>query len=381
MQTSQPRFAMLLAACLLLLSIVHGHVTGQSPEGFPPDDGNDARRVHAAPANLGHEVSRSSSTALSTGTSADEPSTTSEITPSPAKTSTSQPANAKPVPARDGLTGNLLLARAVRDIAQHRSIVANIRHRLRLFGHELVGSGTYQQVDIGPDRLLRLELKIPLDDQITSVTQICDARFLWIQRTMPSDHGVTQTEISRIDLDKVRSAAASQIHGKNLFHDGLLLGQGGIPQLLIELERHFAFREVRAAIWQDVPVWITWGAWKPEILNRLIPHQEGDIADPPRVTSLPPHMPHLATVVLGRDDLLPYQIEYRRKQGTADENGFAQLDDADTVPILTMELFAVEVGGAIDPRQFAFNSGDRLVVDGTSDYLLRATSPDVRREE
>lgn len=380
MQRSQPRFAMLLAACSLLT--VLGQVLGQSRQFPPTEGGNGVFTATSLPTSVAGEQLRSPPATMTDTSTGARPTVTEQVTPpramvpatSPTK-NTNTTSTQSAVASTNALAGNRLLADAVRDIARHRSIVANIRHRLRLFGHELVGSGTYQQVDIGPDRLLRLELKIPLDDQITSVTQICNARFLYVQETMPNGRGATQTKISRIDLDKVRTAAASDIYGKDIYHDGLLLGQGGLPQLLIELERHFAFYEVRAATWHDVPVWITWGEWKPEVLNRLVPNAAAELDGPRRVAKLPPHMPHIATVVLGREDLLPYQFEYRRKKDSADvQDGSALLDDAHTEPVLTMELFAVEVGGVIDPRQFAFNAGDRLVVDGTRDYLLRATS-------
>ena len=42
--------------------------------------------------------------------------------------------------ADNSFAGNLLLSKAVEQLAQHRSIVAKIRHRVDLFGHELIGS-------------------------------------------------------------------------------------------------------------------------------------------------------------------------------------------------------------------------------------------------
>ena len=48
-------------------------------------------------------------------------------------------------------------------------------------------------------------MKIPLDDQITSIQQVCDSRFLWLQQTMPDKLRGERTVISRIDLDEIRA--------------------------------------------------------------------------------------------------------------------------------------------------------------------------------
>ncbi len=176
-------------------------------------------------------------------------------------------------PTENSFAGNRLLSQAVKQLGKHRTIVAKIRHRVDLFGHELVGSGTYRQLDVGQDRLLRLELKIPLDNQMTSIQQVCDSRYLWTQQTMPDKLRGERTTISRIDLNEVRRAAFDDSFG--IPSDGLLIGQGGLPQLLIELERHFAFHHVRPGTLHQVPVWIMWGEWKPSVLQLLFGDSSG----------------------------------------------------------------------------------------------------------
>jgi len=42
-------------------------------------------------------------------------------------------------------TGEELMERVVRQISQHQSVSAQIRHRVHLFGQKLVGSGVYLQ--------------------------------------------------------------------------------------------------------------------------------------------------------------------------------------------------------------------------------------------
>jgi hypothetical protein len=285
-------------------------------------------------------------------------------------------------PADNSFAGNRLLSKAVKQLGQHRSIVAKIRHRVDLFGHELIGSGTYRQLDVDQDRLLRLELKIPLDDQMTSIQQVCDSRFLWLQQTMPDKQRGERTTISRIDLDEIRRAAFDVSNSLVTGHDGLLIGQGGLPQLLIELERHFAFHDVRPGTLHQVPVWITWGEWKPAALQLLFGEHNADQAQDTQpdelLARLPRHVPHSAMVILGKQDLFPYQIEYRRsKDAGRTGNVMSVIETADSRAMVTMELFEVQLGAVIDPIQFVFKPGDRPFVNRTRDYLKRYSRSEI----
>ena len=285
-------------------------------------------------------------------------------------------------PTENRFAGNLLLSRAVKQLAQHGSIVAKIRHRVDLFGNELIGSGTYRQLDVGQDRLLRLELKIPLGNQITSIQQVCDSRFLWLQQTMPDKLRSERTTISRIDLNEIRRATFNDSNSLVNRRDGLLIGQGGLPQLLIELERHFAFHEVRSGTLHQVPVWITWGKWKPAALRLLFGgngvEQEPGGKQDELLTKLPRHVPHSAMVILGKQDLFPYQFEYRRsKDAHQPRNATSVIEKTDSRAIVTMELFEVQLGAAIDPIQFVFKPGDRPWIDRTRDYLTRLSRSEI----
>jgi len=284
--------------------------------------------------------------------------------------------------ADNSFAGNLLLLKAVDQLAQHRSIVAKIRHRVDLFGHELIGSGTYRQLDVDQYRLLRLELKIPLDDQITSILQVCDSRFLWLQQTMPDKLRGVRTIISRVDLDEIRRATVDDSNSLVIRPDNLLIGQGGLPQLLIELERHFAFHDVRAGTLHQVPVWITWGEWKPAALQLLFREKNVDQAQGAKqdelLAKLPRHVPHSAMVILGQQDLFPYQFEYRRsKDASRSRKAMSVIETADSRAMVTMELFEVQFGAVIDPIQFVFKLGDRPFDDRTRDYLRRFSRSEI----
>ena len=108
-----------------------------------------------------------------------------------------------------------------------------------------------------------------------------------------------------------------------------------------------------------------------DVLRRFFFHVMR-IDDPAIEFPLPRHVPHSAMVVLGQQDLFPYQFEYRRsKDACRSRNAMSVIETADSRAMVTMELFEVQFGAVIDPIQFVFKLGDRPSVDRTRDYLRR----------
>ena len=62
----------------------------------------------------------------------------------------------------------LLLSSAVTAIESQASISARLRQKIHLLGHELVGSGSYEQIGRQEQRRFRLELKVPVGDGMSS---------------------------------------------------------------------------------------------------------------------------------------------------------------------------------------------------------------------
>jgi hypothetical protein len=261
---------------------------------------------------------------------------------------TSQPAS----PA-----GQELLAQAAARLDQQPALSAKIRQRVRMFGEELVGSGVYMQLGDAPDKMLRLELKLQLAGQVSSLQQVSDGDRLWTRRE------VLQTKsLSFVDLERVRRELAAHRASRppDYAADWLILG--GLPSLLDGLEESFQFGPARPARYNNLSVWVIEGTWKPAALARFGAAGQGTEGEP----SLPPEAPEQVQVVLGADDLFPYQIEFRRRT-PADKAGQGSVWS----PMLTMELFEVQFGAALDPLQFQYKAGDQEVADHTEVYLRK----------
>ncbi len=72
---------------------------------------------------------------------------------------------------------DLLVDRATAALAKDASIAARIRYQVEMFGHHLVGKGSYLQQGLGLERKMRLELETPIGDQSLVLEQICDGQY------------------------------------------------------------------------------------------------------------------------------------------------------------------------------------------------------------
>ncbi|MBW3596827.1 MAG: hypothetical protein KY475_06070 [Planctomycetes bacterium] len=252
--------------------------------------------------------------------------------------------------------GQSLLVQAAQSLYRQPALSAKVRQRVQMFGEELVGTGSYLQLGDAPEKMLRLELKLQLAGQTSSLTHVSNGAQLWIRREVPG-----AAMISYVDLQRVRRemAAARETPPADLGADWMVLG--GLPALLRGLNENFQFAAARPAEFGGLGVWVIEGAWRPEALARLVPERESADA-----ASLPPELPEQVQVVLGRDDLFPYQIEFRRSR-PAPEAG----EGRGWSPLLTLELFEVQFGAQLDPLQFQFNPGEQEVADHTELYLRK----------
>lgn len=260
--------------------------------------------------------------------------------------------------AEDGQT---LVSRAAAQLAATPSLEAKLRQQVQLFGQELSGSGTYLQKQSPQGLLLRLELKLQVGSQLSSLQEVCDGRFLWIRRDLPGG-----ASLGRVDLERIRAAIRQR--GQPPWADAATnwLALGGLPRLLSALAENFAFSAPQAVRSDKVPMWVVDGRWKPERLAELQPDLKDKILagkpiDPQR---LPAQLPTDVRIVLGQSDLVPRRIEYRRlpADSAGDKKAAAQ-------PAVVLEIVELQRRENLDDRLFAYQPGNQEVADYTDLYL------------
>jgi hypothetical protein len=264
----------------------------------------------------------------------------------------------------DPAAGQKLLERAILSLEGRRSVSAKIRQRVDLFGRKLVGSGTYLEQRSAEELLMRMELKIQVGDQVTSLLQVCDGRYYWVHRKMGSDPGT----LTRIALVRVGVALEETGEMPQPGKVGSWLGLGGLPRLLRGLNASFQFSPPEETQLDQRPVWKLHGEWKPERVARFFSDkdktaQEGKPLD---LSKLPAHLPDRVLLYLGRDNVFPYQVEYCRFQ----PNLKGRYGSPEDRVMVAMELFDEVLNVPIDSNRFTYSPPAELeIVDQTEAYL------------
>lgn len=273
-----------------------------------------------------------------------------------------------------GQGGQELVARAARLLQAESSIRAQIRCRFGGFGQDLVGTGTYLQLGDGPEKLLRLDLKVQLGNSAAVMQQISGEQFYWTRRDMPGS-GV---RLGRVDLRVIRQAIGkAEGAGQGTApgsHDAWLL-LGGLPALMENLNRNFDFGASRRDNLEfpsatgngrdQLPVWIVEGVLKPDRLKQLA-------GDRGRAAV---QLPTRVQLVLGGTEkifpLFPYRVAYHHNPAAlpASEKGGAGQGGEHL--LAQLEFFGVQHTAALDPRDFEYNPGQQEVQEMTVAYLQK----------
>jgi hypothetical protein len=258
------------------------------------------------------------------------------------------------------LSGQELLRQSRERLLTASSISASIRHQTNMFGQQLVGSGSYRQLN-SPDGLkVRLELAIRTEERSTSHHHISDGRFLWVL-----ENDGAGPRAYRIDLRQVRESArptdAGRVGTESISIEGL-------PGLLSSIDRNFQFRVPQLVRFHEESMWAIAGLWRPERLKSFFPDGASDrgIA----ASDLPGHVPDRVFLLIGQEDLFPYRIEFRR--GAAASTGTTSASSV--APLLIMDFYRVNLGGTVDEREFTYSPGDVHIEDRTDHYIGRLTN-------
>lgn len=269
-----------------------------------------------------------------------------------------------------GIDAEQLLDRAILALDQYPAVFARVRQRTQLFGQQVLGSGLYEQ---GPaaSQLTRLELKLVVADQVSSLQQVCDGQFLWTRREL-----LANTSLSRVELKGVEDAIADLPEvpaGQG--RRPLGFGAGGLPRLLRQLQAAFNFEEIQAVRVGELKAWQIEGRWTTAMLGQLLPEQQEKLTagKAPNLKKLPDQAPDRVLVYLGQSDLFPYRLDFRRQVPNQVHVGRGQDDDRDR-SLQAWEFYNVRLNGRVNPLSFIYDPGDEPFEDETERYATEAAA-------
>ena len=261
--------------------------------------------------------------------------------------------------------GQALVRDAVTQLLKSRRISADVRQRIRLFGQELFGVGSYQQMVVGDATFLRLEMNVSTSkEQTERLLQISDGMSLWTRRTGAKTNSLEVVNLTRVQqvIEYDRATAAK-------FGPSWMM-LGGLPKLVRTLSDCYQFGSPIGKRISKVPVWQLMGQWKPDVLKRL----RGKRADKP----LPEHLPATIRLTLGRGGplpLFPYRVEFgRMTSGQGGPSGQGGEGYQAFTAMVTLEFYRVQSDAQIDPEIFKFLPGEQSVIDRT-DAVLDSLKP------
>lgn len=259
--------------------------------------------------------------------------------------------------ARDGQS---LMAEAAQRAFALSGLEARLRVTINYQGRQLPAAGTYAQLGAGHERLVRLDLKMPIGGKVGSVQELRGRDHLWIVRDLPPE----PLKLQRIDLHYARKAIARREDTGTLAPlEGWIL-LGGLSRLLANLDRHFQFGPPRREKLGEISVLVLRGQWKQPSLAALTEAQ-GD-------APLPDQLPEAVEVALGDLSetlpLFPFRVTYLRRPGEAGQGRGVK---APLAPMAAIEFFQVRATTALDPAVFEYDPEDREFSDVTLAYLRR----------
>jgi hypothetical protein len=266
--------------------------------------------------------------------------------------------------------GEALIATVLATLERWPYVKASFRQSLRIGQKPLAGSGEYLQQGVGNERRTSWQWQTLVDGQKAQFAQIYDRNGeLWTDSRYPERRTVT-----RLDVDTLRRElslaldAAGQGRGGAAIDELELLARGGLSQLIAQLRRSFEFGPPTVVAESGQVMMAMVGYWRKDALGRAWPGL--DAASP---GNWPAHLPHHVLVKVGRRDLFPRTVEYRRGADAGLINDATAAMD----PLARYEFFNVQWNVTMPDRMFEFVATDLDWHDVTAEVFdqLKPAAP------
>jgi hypothetical protein len=138
-----------------------------------------------------------------------------------------------------------------------------------------------------------------------------------------------------------------------------------MPGLLASLLEHFEFQPPQAMRLSITPplsndprelaVFAVVGHWKAEKLAQLLGEEnQAPSVEPATGPSIPDRFPQEVLLLVGQTDLLPYRVEYRRRETAVPANGEIVAYQLSAAPLAVLELAEIAIDPPIAAGQFDY---------------------------
>jgi hypothetical protein len=292
-------------------------------------------------------------------------------------------------PAAPPTEAEKLIDAAIDKIRALKSVAAKLLQQVDILGQKFKVEGQYMKA---PNYRTYLSLKLAGLSNVTgTMLQVCDGKTMYRYQNVLSAESCQKFLIENI-VKKLESPDCTPELREGVFTQ---FGLSGPDILLLGLRRSVEFDQKAEETLDGKPVWVLRGRWKDrEHLN--LPGQPKIAPTGP----LPPYVPSLVTIWLGKDDGWPYRVllegralsmlekkEERPIGPDGRPTGRALTVKADEPSMVLLIYSDVEFNPELGVEKFAFEPPSRVRVDdGTRqleeglDSALAKAAQDKKRE-
>jgi hypothetical protein len=257
-------------------------------------------------------------------------------------------------------------------LAKLKSAAANIEERVDMLNQHFTLKGQYFKA---PGYRVYFLLRLNgLADSGGTTLQVCDGETLWDFESILESQVYHKFSVKPV-MERLNSPELDP-KVKDQFREGM--GFAGPETLLVGLRRLFRFtQEKEASKIGDRPVWILRGEWK-ERRGLTGPDQR-----PVNMLGmLPPYVPKLVVLYLGKDDGWPYKLDLlgqapsiamdTRKVGPDGRPIGARSSIETVAPTkIILEYTEVKVNPTIEVSQFAFEPPATAPVEDGTEMIVK----------
>lgn len=274
--------------------------------------------------------------------------------------------------------GQNLVKQSVIELQALSSLEVKLKYRTFVYGEEISGTGQYWQLGEGPEKLLRMDLKIASASGDIFQQEICTHQHFWTRKMLPLEK---KALLERVDLLRLRTAVA-RVSQKNP-EAGVRAWQmlGGITRIVSQLDQSYLFGVPREMKVKGGSLWRIRGrlhpSWIGFMSNRSeqVTHEMGE------------QIPLECEIYLAKESsgpkLFPYMIDYYRYIPPPKKNrvntgipetpiGTMVSSKGEPLALLMQQEFLLPQSPVeLDARFFDFDPGDAEYDDQTQACLIR----------
>ena len=199
---------------------------------------------------------------------------------------------------------------AIERLKKVETVKSDVLMNVDMLGQSFRVRGAYMRA---PKNRFRLDLAIEgLGDANGVMLQVCDGKVRWNYQHILEAQGCDKLEIDKF-LEKLKAFEPTE-------REMILsrMGFAGPDALLGGLRKAIHFDSQKSDTLDGRDVWVLRGAWTEANRAALNMPGQGPL---PAVGPLPPYIPNLATLWLGKKDGWPYQVELRGMSRSILETG------------------------------------------------------------